>query len=105
VDPAKGSFVNGVILPVCRSITVPSEVAMRRPSDENASAEDGFPRVLVGDASYVTAGLPSRTFQIVRRPISLARPASHAPSGENAMASMLPRGAATCAISCQRSVR
>ena len=93
-----------VLTPVWRSITVPSDVASRPPSDENASAAAIVSTPEVAGPAKLRRNAPSLVLQSVTSPISDDKVASAAPSGENATASIRPSGDASCATSVQLSV-
>ncbi len=93
-----------VVVPLARSINVPSDVASRPPSEENASAEAVASTPEAGGPAKLRWSVPSCVLQSAISPISAESVASVAPSGEKATASIAPSGDPSCAISVQVSV-
>ncbi len=93
-----------VVAPLPRSITVPSDVANRPPSEENASAEAMVSTPEAAGAAKLRWSVPSCALQSATSPISAESVASVAPSGEKATASIAPSGDPSCASSVQVSV-
>src|SRR4051794_5723382 len=93
-----------VLAPVWRLITVPSDVASRPPSEENASAAAVVSTPEVGGPAKARRSRPSFALHSATSPISDEAVASTPPAGENATASIRPSGDARCATSVQPAV-
>ena len=93
-----------VVVPLPSSITVPSDVASRPPSEENASAEAVVSTPDAAGPAKLRSNAPSCALQSATSPISAESVASVAPSGEKATASIAPSGDPSCASSVQLSV-
>ncbi len=93
-----------VVVPLPRSISVPSDVASRPPSEENANAAAVVSTPEAGGPAKLRSNAPSCALQSATSPISEESVARVAPSGEKATASIAPSGEPSCAISVQESV-